>query len=721
MPDLAFFQREVSLPVLEPICMGCHIATGAARASSLVLQPPAVDGYLRHNFDVLKDLAEYERDGTSVVLLKPTGRVDHGGGVQIQEGSAELRALEEMVRRFESPTECEEPLGDELLDRLVLMDLPTTLRHAKLQLLGELPDIQVERLVRDGDEETFALVVLDYLDEDAFYDVLGLWWNELLLTDKYLGGTSAIDLLDRTRFPAPEYWRALPGGPARDAGIKYTNDSVARAPLALIEWVVRNERPFTEVLTADYVVVNPMTAGAYGLVDVVFDDPADPRELRQGWLEGPPTAGLLTQPMFLNRFPTTATNLNRHRSKMTWLLFLATDVLKAGERPVDVTKVRDHNPTQNTPACAVCHAQVDPVAGAFQNWDELGRYRPPENGWPEHLRPPGFAAGAVPADQWRSALPWLAQRIAEDDRFALAAVRSVYQGLVGRQPAPNPTDPTDPLFEAKRAFFDLEQKFLHAAADKLRAHDYDLKVVVPEVLLSPLYRAVGARDLSPQEAEALAPLGTAALLWPERLQSRLQALTGKRWTTGPGAPDPLLSPDVFRFYYGGIDSDTIVKRVTSANVLMSNIGLRMAVQMGCELPAIDFAKPVPSRKLLPFVEPTDLPEDENGEVIPLVNGSIQRTLQFLHEKLLGEELELGHPELRRSYSVFIDTWHEGRTALLNRQVSTELPAPCQLLRDPTTGEPLPPESQVIDDPDYTLRAWGAVITYLLADFRLLYE
>ena len=721
VPDLVFFEREVSLPVLEPICMGCHTATGAARASELVLHPPAVDGYLRHNFDLLQDIASYERDGTSVVLLKPTARVDHGGGLQIEVGSDEYRALEAMVRRFDAPVECDEPLNAELLDRLVLMDLPTTLRHAQLQLIGRLPDPQTVQLVAEGDEATFALVVRELLREDAFYDTLALWWNELLLTDKYLGGTSAIDLLDRTRFPNPLYWRNLPAGPAREAGAKHLNESVARAPLALIQWVVRHELPFTEVLTADYLVVNPMTAGAFGLSDVVFDDPADPAEFHQGWLDGAPTAGLLTDAMFLNRFPTTPTNLNRHRSRMTWLLFLATDVLKAGERPVDVTKVQDHNPTQNTPACAVCHAQVDPVAGAFQNWDELGRYRPPPGGWPEHLRPPGFAEEAVPADRWQSALPWLAERIAQDDRFALGAVRAVYQGLVGRAPVPNPTDPSDPLFEAKRAFFDLEQGFLHATAQVLRDHDFDLKVVIPEVLLSPMYRAVGARDLSAEEAEALAPLGTASVLWPERLQARLKALTGRRWRTAPGAVDPLLSSDAFRFYYGGIDSDTIVRRVTSANVLMSNIGLRMAAQLGCELPAIEFAKPAGDRLLLRFVQPEDLPEDEQGQPVRAVSDAVQRTLQHLHERLLGERLERGHPELQRSYALFIDTWREGRTALLNRQTTEALPAACQLLRDPETDEPLPAELQLVDDPHYTLRAWGAVITYLLADFRLLYE
>jgi hypothetical protein len=35
--------------------------------------------------------------------------------------------------------------------------------------------------------------------------------------------------------------------------------------------------------------------------------------------------------------------------------------------------------------------------------------------------------------------------------------------------------------------------------------------------------------------------------------------------------------------------------------------------------------------------------------------------------------------------------------------------------------PLPPELAVIEDADYTVRAWMATVTYLLGDFRYLYD
>ena len=52
-----------------------------------------------------------------------------------------------------------------------------------------------------------------------------------------------------------------------------------RAPLELIAHVVENDLPYTEILTADYIMANPMAAGAYG-APTRFDDPEDVHEFR---------------------------------------------------------------------------------------------------------------------------------------------------------------------------------------------------------------------------------------------------------------------------------------------------------------------------------------------------------------------------------------------------------------------------------------------------------
>ena len=52
-----------------------------------------------------------------------------------------------------------------------------------------------------------------------------------------------------------------------------------RAPLELIAYVVQNDRPYTEILTADYIMANPWTAAVYG-ASTYFDDPSDVHEFK---------------------------------------------------------------------------------------------------------------------------------------------------------------------------------------------------------------------------------------------------------------------------------------------------------------------------------------------------------------------------------------------------------------------------------------------------------
>ena len=146
----------------------------------------------------------------------------------------------------------------------------------------------------------------------------------------------------------------------------FSNDAVAREPLKLVEYLVMNDRPFTEILTADYIMVSPYSALIYGAeVEGEWTDVFNPYEFKPGKVAGIPHAGLLTSPMFLNRFPTTETNRNRHRAKIVYDFFLGVDILKFAQRPIDPTST-EHVPTMRDPQCNVCHNVIDPVAGCVQ-------------------------------------------------------------------------------------------------------------------------------------------------------------------------------------------------------------------------------------------------------------------------------------------------------------------------------------------------------------------
>ena len=215
-----------------------------------------------------------------------------------------------------------------------------------------------------------------------------------------------------------------------------------RAPLELIAHVVENDLPYTEILTADYIMANPMAAEAYG-ASTRFDDPNDMHEFKPSRIvsyyrigdefeddydtvvQEPfvlnsgsliteyPHAGILNTKAFLQRYPTTATNRNRARSRWAYYHFLGLDIEKSASRTADPVALADtNNPTLLNPACTVCHVIMDPVAGTFQNYSDTGLYK---HGWRGldsldefYKSGEGSSFLAIEADSWeeRQTLSW---------------------------------------------------------------------------------------------------------------------------------------------------------------------------------------------------------------------------------------------------------------------------------------------------------------------------
>ena len=216
---------------------------------------------------------------------------------------------------------------------------------------------------------------------------------------------------------------------------------VRRAPLELIAHVVENDLPYTEVLTADYVMANSWAASAYG-ASTQFNDSENVHEFKPSrivsyYLTGEgfefevypdigathvfnrgtqkttyPHAGILNTKTFLQRYPTTATNRNRARSRWTYYHFLGLDIEKSASRTTDPVALADtNNPTLRNPACTVCHRLMDPVAGAFQNYGDEGLYRDQWGGLDSldgHYKESGGEEREIRADSWeeRETLSW---------------------------------------------------------------------------------------------------------------------------------------------------------------------------------------------------------------------------------------------------------------------------------------------------------------------------
>ena len=185
--------------------------------------------------------------------------------------------------------------------------------------------------------------------------------------------------------------RRAPGHRAHRQPRRRRGRGARRAPLELIAHVVENDRPYTEILTADYIMANPMAAGSYG-APTRFDDPDDMHEFKpsrvvsyyrrgEGYVvehdpfvdrfhvpnPGPlitdyPHAGVLNTKVFLQRYPTTATNRNRARSRGGRTTTSSASTSRSPRRgPRIRSALADtNNPTLHNPACTVCHRRNGP-------------------------------------------------------------------------------------------------------------------------------------------------------------------------------------------------------------------------------------------------------------------------------------------------------------------------------------------------------------------------
>lgn len=724
----AQFAQRVWPEVLSAKCIACHNPQGVAADTGFVLQDAYQTGFLDANYATLAEIASVEKAGTPLVLLKPTMGTDHEGGLVIEEGSTEYELLKDMVSRYQKPVKCEVVDERSYLDDVSMLDPSQVLRKATLTLAGRLPTDEEFALVEEGGDAGLDAVLERVMAEERFYDWLVERYNDQFLTDKYLGGDEATSLLDEEDYPARFWYDEMDEAQFDpyyvDHAQRYTNNSVARAPLELIAHIVRNDRPFTEIITADYMMVNPFSATVYGLdPDTLgFEDQTDPNEYVEARIPDVPHSGILTSPMWLQRFPTTDTNVNRHRSRMVWQFFLATDVLKLAERPIDPTAIVGHNPTMNDPNCNVCHANIDPIAGAFQNWDDEGRYRPPEEGWKSDMLPPGFGKEVMPWDDRYASLRWLGTRIAEDPRFVTATIHTLYKALTGRASIAAPTNPNDPDYALKLEVFLEQDKIFTAIGEKFVESNYNVKVIIRELLKTPYYRAKNV-EYSPDSegVVALDNMGVAQFLTPEALNRKIQAVTGYPWRRDSNT-QYLLSDRWYLIFYGGIDSDSVTQRITDPNGLMANVGQRMANEMSCLVTARDFRLTQEDRNLFPHVEMTFTPEDiATGFTVDASVTAIKQNIQHLHKHILGEDLEINDPEIEATYQLFYDVWKTGVVALEAEETSTNLNNNCRAERDFWTGESFPEEERITSDDLYTVRAWMAVVSYMMSDYRFLYE
>lgn len=740
---VAGFENQVWTTIAAEKCLVCHQAGGDAEDSALVLIDPRKlagadrDDARRKNLAAFTRMAILQDGDQSKLLQKVAGELDHGGGDVLPLDSPGYRILADFVRRANgSATPAADQSADAdsppYFDGIEMLDDRRLLRRATLSLAGRLPtEPELTAVAQDGLSAMPA--ILDaVMTEDAFFERLREGFNDIFLT-LGIDGNADQTVLSYEHFEKTRHWY-------QNYDLSHIADKDERQrtewrmadqyrlallgePMKLIEHIVRNDQPFSGILTADYIMVSPYSARGYGVFDELKDqftdanDPYDYVPVRLKALVGRsesenqdsasgyyPHAGLLSTFQYLTRYPTTETNRNRLRARMFYQHFLGVDVLELAARVSDAAAVtaKFQVPTMEASECAVCHKTVDPVAGVFQDYwrfADQGVYGKRKEGWFADMFAAGFEGEDLPADErWRS-LQWLGERTANDPRFAVAMTQHVYYILTGRKTLLPPKDLDDPLYPARTRAFAEQRRKTEEIAARFAAEGFNLKNVFRDWIMSDFYRADGLQAVvdDPCRLAELEDVGLVRLLSPEQVERKINAVFGQPWGQ---------LTDQVETLYGGIDSKEVTERAADPSGAMGAIQRTLSNDVACRNVARDFALPSAERKLFPGIERDTLPGASAES-----DAALRRAIVHLHERILGRYDAADSAEIERTFGLFAGIIQDAsaQTGLDNRE--------SYFCRANDRDVPDPAH----DDPHYTVRAWRGVVTYLLRRGEFLYE
>lgn len=560
--DNPFFSGQVMGLVLQPVCGSCHVEGGAAASAAFrVTAGDPIETMKSVALQITKTAPEESR-----VLQKPLGLVPHSGGIQLVAGSEQHTVLQQWVNLVSTDQHCDvQPEAP-----LVPMAASDLLVRASMDLRGKRPAL-AEIDAAEADANAYSEFVHQYLHTPEFIERVKDVYDDALLLRRE-------DFSDESR----DETSALYG-----------------EALELIAYIVANNRPFTELGTADYTVANDLLQRDPERMPFSMEPVAGPGWQPTHYTDGRPHAGLLSTSAFYEVWDTNDTNKNRGRANRWSILFHCYNFL---DTPVDVTRDVDNgdgdavlNAVTSRPDCKACHDRLDPLAsflfplddadgledGGAPNMDFFSGN--PERWRSANRRPPGVYG--LPGMDVRD----LGRLMTSHPRFAECQTKRAFRMLFLRDPKTSTE--------------------LNTAADiasRWPTEDgYNFRLLVKRWMMSDAYRGM-PQDNNPDWVRRTSP---------ERMESLFADLTGFTWTreadddqddTDPESDPPRTAPVSlltseergFKIILGGINGVSVSGRSTSLNASVVNVQRKLASLSADHVVLTDLTLPDGQRALL---------------------------------------------------------------------------------------------------------------------------
>jgi PKD repeat protein len=716
-------------PAMNTTCTNCHMAGKAAFGTNLVF---VAGGTELQQYNVLRAYAKISSD---TLLAKVIGGLNHSGGAPFgNTSSAQYQALSSLVQTMKQPCTggSDTNASAQFWQGVSFNDDQTKLAKAAILFAGRNPTSAEASAVSSGGTPVLRQTIRSYMTGQAFDAFLQEGGEMTFLSrgvtvfgnNMGLNATdypSAADVINNTNLAA---------------GVRQRFQTAMQLePVNLMKYIVTNDKPWTDMVAGKYTVVNPLQAqylmaNVTGTFTGMATDPLSDTEFLPATLPNQRLpgdrehAGAISTHAWLQRFPTTDTNRNRHRVYILAKQFLGTDVAALAMRPIEGGG-NFKMPTVENPNCSVCHSVIDPIAAGFQNWNEANRYLPNRtaSGF-DHALPNTYRANSYPKDKdgkayyqdgdnWfrdqhapgynntampggvrgnNTALQWLGGQVAADQRFAIGAVYHWYRIVFNREPLKAPLDSTAPGYAAQSAAYNAQLEEFKEIATRFAMDRgngaYNVKDLLADLVMSKWYTAekIVSTATDARKAE-LADVGSQAMLNPGALQRRLLSVTGVSWNqfNNPYAGQAIN----YGNFDGGLNRPNRANEYTMVQTMIAD---RAMAELSCSIVMTDMNKASATRLLFAGVTLTDTPTSNEAAIL--------QTIKSLHKSLLMEDLAVTDAEVQRTYGLYKAVW-------MDRATAPTRPTACAYNNT--------------NDPNYTARSWAAVIGYMIGDRRFLFN
>jgi hypothetical protein len=282
--------------------------------------------------------------------------------------------------------------------------------------------------------------------------------------------------------------------------------------------------------------------------------------------------------------------------------------------------------------------------------------------------------------------------LAADQRYAMGAVHFWYKAVFGREPLKAPLDSSTPENANRLSAYNAQNEVFQDIANRFRTNRgngaYNVRDLLADLVMSTWGRADGASGVTAGRMIELGDLGPFNMLNPVHLNRKLTALVGQNFTdfNNPYAG--------FGLNYGDFDGINRTKRAQEHTMMQSIAIDRLVATRSCSFTQNDFNKTQASRLLFPKVTLADTPATATGAA------AIQDNIKYMMKSLWKDDVPVTDAEVQRTYQLFNAVWADRGTA------------PARAVNCAYNNT---------NDPNYTGRAWAAVVAYMLGDPKFLYE